>query len=705
MISDCNVETEADSRWITAVLSANQAVWDHDFERNQHYLSDTWRDLRGLTTDDDIPLTTAEWFPTIHENDVAHVAEEWRRIDAGETDVINYKFRQRHKEGHWVWFLSRGRVVRRDDAGLPARIVGTDTDITDIKTVEAESQRMAQRLAVAMEAAGMGRWELNLDTGEAYWDDRMLQILAVKDGRNVRPGEDWLNYVHPDDRDEVYPYLADRLEKRGDIERDYRIVNADGKTIHIRALAKFVDNAESGPRYYGVNIDITRDKLQAEELESARALLEYESRHDALTKLANRRKLDEVFSEHLAHRQGGASVMHFDIDHFKQINDTLGHDAGDATLRHAADVLQRHINVNAVVSRVGGDEFVALIFEAVADQELQRTAEAIIREMSVPFYYGSQKCAIGTSIGIATSETCEAEDRSLFINADLALYEAKKAGRGRYRFYAPSMKEEARCRKRTFDALSAGLERGEIICHYQPQFDAVTLELSGLEALVRWETDFGLVMPHQFLGVAEDMGILAEVDDQVLRRVLHDIERWTRAGIDVPPVSVNVSASRLNDPNFADQLRAFDIPVGMLSFELLESSFLDRKTNVVERNLGVIEELGVNVEVDDFGSGHASIACLLEVLPKRLKIDHALVGPITTSDRQRDLVKNIIGIGHMLGIQVVAEGVESAEHIETLQAMRCDFLQGFGLCRPMDGTHTGQFLAAHGEARAKRSHA
>ncbi|SFB15016.1 PAS domain S-box-containing protein/diguanylate cyclase (GGDEF) domain-containing protein [Poseidonocella pacifica] len=699
-------ETETDSRWITAVLSANQAVWDHDFERNQHYLSDTWRTLRGLTIDDDIPLSTEEWFTTIHANDVAHLHEEWRQIDAGETDIINYKFRQRHKDGHWVWFLSRGRVVRRDPAGLPARIVGTDTDITDIKTVELESQRMTQRLAVAMEAAGMGRWELNLDTGEAYWDDRMLQMLAVKDGKNNRPGQDWLQYVHPDDRDEVYPYLADRVEQKLDIERDYRILNTEGEAIHIRALAKFVDNAETGPRYYGVNIDITHDKLQTEELEKARALMEYESRHDALTKLANRRKLDEVFSEHVANSRSGVSVLHFDIDHFKQINDTLGHDAGDATLQHAADILRRHITGDALVSRVGGDEFVALMFKALDEQALQTTAEAIIREMCLPFEYRSQKCAVGISVGIATSKNCEAGDNSLFINADLALYEAKKAGRGRYRFYSPSMKEEARCRKHTFDALAAGIEKGEITCHYQPQFDAATLELSGLEALVRWEREaFGLFMPHQFLGVAEDMGILPDVDDVVLRRVLHDINKWERAGIHVPPISVNVSASRLNDPTFADQLRTFDIPVGMLSFELLESAFLDTKNNVVDRNLDVVNELGINIEIDDFGSGHASIASLLAVSPKRLKIDHALVSPIDTSERQRDLVKNIIGIGHMLGIKVVAEGVETAAHIEILQAMRCDFLQGFGLSRPMDGTNTGHFLSTTAEARAARKQA
>ncbi len=534
----------------------------------------------------------------------------------------------------------------------------------------------------------------------------MLQMLAIKDGKNRRQGQDWLQYVHPDDQDEVYPYLAGRLERKLDIEQDYRILNTEGETIHIRALAKFVDIAETGPHYYGVNLDITRDKLQAEELEKARALLEYESRHDALTKLANRRRLDEVFLEHVANSRNWVSVLHFDIDHFKQTNDTLGHDAGDATLKHAADVLLRHITGDALVSRMGGDEFVALMFEVPDEQALQATAEAIIREMSMPFYYLSKKCTIGTSIGIATCQNYEAVNRSLFINADLALYEAKKAGRGRYRFYSPSMKEEARCRKKTFDALSAGIEKGEIICHYQPQFNAVTLELSGLEALVRWEREaFGLIMPYQFLGVAEDMGILSQVDDVVLRRVLHDIGNWERAGFNVPPISVNVSASRLNDPTFADQLRTLDIPVGMLAFELLESAFLDTKNNVVERNLSVVNEMGISIEIDDFGSGHASIASLLAVSPKRLKIDHALVGPISTSERQRDLVKNIVGIGHMLGIKVVAEGVETAAHIEILRAMRCDFLQGFGLSRPMDVTNTVQFLAEHAEKRAAHNQA
>ncbi|MFK8036199.1 MAG: putative bifunctional diguanylate cyclase/phosphodiesterase, partial [Hyphomicrobiales bacterium] len=643
-----------EDRWKTAVLSANQAVWDHDFERDSHYLSDTWRDLRGLGNEESTPHSTDEWLETIHPQDVDQIREELRRIDTGQTDIINYKFRQRHKNGHWVWFLSRGRIVRRDADGLPVRMIGTDTDITDIKTVELESQRMAQRLDVAMEAAGMARWEFNINKGEAYWDDRLLKMFGVKDGKNIRPGSDWESYIHPEDQAYAAEYTQLCLDRKEDVAHDYRLVTVDGQIKHIRARGKYVEHSGGDARYYGVNFDITQDKLRTQELENARALLEHESRHDALTGLSNRRKLDEVFSEYAQKRSDRIAVLHFDIDHFKQINDTLGHDAGDATLKHAADVLMRNTPEAAMVSRVGGDEFVVMLIDAPDDTVLGALAEKIIQEMSQPFYYEAQECNIGTSIGISTTSNMRDHGSALFIDADLALYEAKKAGRGRYRFFTASMKDEARKRKNSFDALSAGFDNGEITCHYQPQFDALSLEVTGLEALVRWESpQFGLMMPQEFLQTAEDMGLLPQFDELVLRRALYDMNQWEKTGLSVPPISVNVSAHRLNDPSLGEQLRVLDLPRDMLSFELLESAFLDDRNDVIDRNLRLISSMGIDIEIDDFGSGHASIASLLEIKPTRLKIDRFLIQPIVESEQQRELVKTIIGIGRMLGIKVV----------------------------------------------------
>ncbi|WP_298836780.1 EAL domain-containing protein [uncultured Roseobacter sp.] len=696
------VEPDADSlaegewRWRTAVHSANQGIWDHDFENDRHYVSSGWRQLRGMGQDAPIPTNNDTWLETIHPQDRDHIIEEWRKLEAGETEVINYKFRQRHSAGHWVWIFSNGMVVRRDAQGLPARIIGTDTDISDIKAGEAESQHMAQRLEIAMDAAGMGRWEYDVGAKYAFWDDRLLELFGLPKGQNIVDADAWASTIHPEDREAVDSLSQQCLREERDIATDYRLLLKDGAVRHIRTRGKYVKSPERGARYYGVNFDVTADYVRAQQLEAARAELEYESRHDALTGMANRRYLDDFFKALIEQTSAGGAriaVLHFDIDHFKQINDTLGHDAGDATLRHAAQLLQRLLPENALVARVGGDEFVALVPDAPDDDQLSQTADRIIAEMAKPYIYQSQQCNIGTSIGIAVSETGQSLGHSLFIDADIALYQAKKAGRGRRRFFDTAMREEAKRRKNSFDALLAGFDQGEITCHYQPQFDARTLEVTGLEALVRWESsEFGLLMPDEFLGMAEDMGLVSQFDELVLNKALEDIAQWEAAGTLVPKVSVNVSAHRLNDPSLGDRISKLDVPRGRLSFELLESAFLDSKNDVIEQNLRLIEQMGIDIEIDDFGSGHASIVSLLQIAPRKLKIDRLLVQPIVDSDRQRALVETIIQIGRMLEIEVVAEGVETDRHVSILQRLGCGYLQGYALAYPMSAQKTGAFL-------------
>jgi diguanylate cyclase (GGDEF)-like protein/PAS domain S-box-containing protein len=697
---------ESEWRWKSAVLNANQGVWDHDFETNRHFVSPTWRALRGLSEDDPFPASTEDWLKTIHSQDLDHITREINRLDTGETDIINYKFRQRHKAGHWVWFLSSGSVVRRTPDGLPARMIGTDTDISDIKTVEMESQRMAQRLDIAMEAAGMGRWEHDVGTDYTFWDDRLLKIFGIEDGNNRVSAKAWAEHIHPDDRHAVLALTRDCIAREKDMACDYRLLQQDGTTRYIRTRGKFVKDAERGARYYGVNFDVTADYARAQELENARAKLEHESRHDALTGLANRRYLDDVFSRLISrsiNTDSRIAVLHFDIDHFKQINDTMGHDAGDATLKHAAGLLQELLPAGTLVSRVGGDEFVALLPDAPEKAVLADMANRIIEEMAKPYFYAAQQCNIGTSIGIAVADTKGSLDSSIFIHADLALYEAKKAGRGRCRFFTRAMREEARRRKNSFDALLAGFDQGEITCHYQPQFDATTLQVSGLEALVRWESaEFGLIMPDEFLATADDMGLLPQFDELVLQKALQDMAYWEAHGLHIPRVSVNVSSHRLNDPRLVDRFSGLNIPKGKLSFELLESAFLDAKNDIIEANLKMIEEMGIDIEIDDFGSGHASIVSLLQIAPRRLKIDRLLIKPIVSSLRQRDLVATIVEIGRMLDVEVVAEGVESAEHVEILRGIGCRYLQGFALAHPMNAQKIRSFMSDPHQLYAQR---
>ncbi|MFT6517328.1 MAG: diguanylate cyclase (GGDEF)-like protein/PAS domain S-box-containing protein [Candidatus Azotimanducaceae bacterium] len=685
---------ENEFRLKTALQSAHQGVWDHDFELNTHYLSETWRKMRGISINEEVAYSTEEWLKTIHPNDIEQVFVQLELQRSGQTDVINYKFRQRHANGRWMWILSRGRVVRRDADGFPVRIIGTDTDISDLKAVELERTKLAERLRVAIDAAEMGQWDLVVSTEDAFWDDRSLQIFGVKDGHNERSEASWASFIHPDDRKATVAYNNLCLRERKDIACDYRIITPDGFEKYIRTRGKLVTDPEIGDRYIGVNIDLTVDYRKTIALEDALDRRAYESRHDVLTGLANRRKLDEyIIAQTADPKPFQLAAMHFDINKFKQINNKFGKGAGDFTLKHAAFTLREFLPKKALVARIGGNEFIAVFLLNGVQKRLTDIAGEIIRKFSLPFLYGDVQVKSGISIGISDSNIC-GHVGNLLRTADLALQHAKKDVRAFYQVYSPYMKDEADKRIRMQDELIDALEHDEIICYYQPQFEAQTMKISGIEALVRWKSQkHGLIMPDQFIHVAEEMGLMSKVDEVVLSRVLADLDSWSAEGISVPPISVNISAQRLMDPGFGARLREMHIPKGKIVFELLESIFLDVENDAITENLRLFEEIGIDIEIDDFGTGHASILSLLRISPKRLKVDRELVQPIVRSHTRRHLLENIIRIGKMLEIEVVAEGVESLAHVKVLQDLKCDYLQGFALAIPMAASDMRRLLA------------
>ncbi len=683
----------------SAIEHGGHAMWEFDLLTDKASFSPHWYKMRGLDPKDAGYEDLREFAQRVHPDDRDKTLAKIADLAKPENVELMLEFRERHAEGHYFWVMTRGSVTKRAADGRPIRYVGTDTDITELKQVELDYRRESERLGVALQAADMGRWEYNLRANRTFWDDRLLDIFGIEDGNNWREANEWANLIHPEDREQTLFESESSLQNKGDYLFKYRIVRPDGGIRHLHSRAKFVDDPRTGEGMVGVNIDVTEDVLRAKELEDARVRLEYESHHDALTGLANRRGLDQKQDAlRAAGRVSREAVLHFDLDNFKQINDTLGHPAGDAVLVHAADILRKQVRDDWIAARVGGDEFVMLLPDAPDRATLADLAEKIINDMSAPFYVDGHLCNFGVSIGIARSDEQHDKGSSLFVNADLALYDAKQEGRGRYRFFNTRMKRMAADRKEAFDSLLAGFEREEIICHYQPQFDAETLKLTGLEALVRWQSPTrGLLTPDAFLRTAEEMGLIAELDARVLDLSCRDLKTWSRQGYDVPRVSVNVSAARLADPGLIDGLRAMDLPYDKLSFELLESAFLDNADTVLDNNLDELSNLGIEVEIDDFGTGHASIVSLLRVAPKRLKIDRQLVDPIIKSRKQRRLLKTIVDIGKMQGVQVVAEGVETAKHAVMLRTLGCDFLQGYALARPMPASEITQMLDSLGE--------
>ncbi|MEV8882303.1 EAL domain-containing protein [Mesorhizobium ciceri] len=557
----------------------------------------------------------------------------------------------------------------------------------------AELRRLSGRLELALEASGIGVWEHDLATKELLWDDRVNQIYGKPADGKPRGYEDWAMAIHPEDFDRARQEFDAAAEREGPYSSQYRVLLADGTTRHVRTRAAFFQDIGGTPKMIGAEWDVTSDVLLNEtlirerqlsesknaELKVAKAHVEHVALHDPLTGLPNRRYLDELLAEKSVTGTRTA-LLHLDLDRFKQINDTLGHAAGDAMLVHASKVIKVNTGPGDFVARIGGDEFV-VVSHGRDDKQLSALGDRIITQMRRPVDFQGNPCRFGVSIGIAAGT----DAKQLLVNADLALYRAKGSGRNRHEFFDEELQSEIVRTKQIADEILGGLERAEFTTYYQPQFDARTLEIVGVEALSRWKhPERGILAPQSYLKVAEELNVVAVIDRAVLEQALENFDQWSNSGLKIPHVSVNVSAKRLEDKDLIDGLRKLAIRKGTVSFELVESIFLDENDDLVTWNLEHIKELGIDIEIDDFGTGHASIVSLLKLQPRRLKIDRQLITPVTQSIPQRQLVSSIIEIGKSLGIEVIAEGVETNDHARILKELGCDILQGYVFGRPMD---------------------
>ncbi|MEP6357322.1 MAG: EAL domain-containing protein [Hyphomicrobiales bacterium] len=431
------------------------------------------------------------------------------------------------------------------------------------------------------------------------------------------------------------------------------------------------------------------------EINTAKQMAEHHSLHDPLTNLPNRRFLDRKMKQ-FDDRNKKVALLHIDIDHFKQINDTKGHDAGDYILVHVANMLQELVRGRDFVARVGGDEFVVLAnLTEREDPRVQAVtlAERINKIMSQPVSYENEPCRLSVSIGVANKLDDTVDMKTLFVNADTALYRAKLEGRNRFDIYDETLKNDVMQRKSLADELIIAVERQQIIPFYQLQFETQTLAVSGMEALARWEhPSKGVVSPAEFLPIAQELGILGEIDQLIMNRAVKDLNGLDVAGLQVPRVSINISAQRLNEQNFLEDIKALNLPADRISFELLESIFLDNAEDKLRWTIDGIHDLGIDLEIDDFGSGHASILALLDVKPRRFKIDRQVIRNIHESRSTRSLVRSIVGIGNSLDMEVVAEGIETVQHVAEIQKTECAHLQGYALAMPMSIENLHGFL-------------
>lgn len=412
--------------------------------------------------------------------------------------------------------------------------------------------------------------------------------------------------------------------------------------------------------------------------------------YDTLTGLPNRSLLEDRLKQAFSlgqRNQGCLAVVFFDLDGFKPINDTLGHELGDKLLQAAAERFKQHIRPGDTLARLGGDEFVVVLPDLSHPSDAALVTERMLASIAEPFVIDNNELPISASAGIATTELYDEEPLQLIRQADMAMFEAKKQGRNNYQWFDPKLDESTSRTLKIRHALKAGIEHKQFELHYQPQFDLANNEIIGCEALVRWNhPTMGMISPAEFISIAENTGQIVTLGRWILRRACKDFAELRSRMIPEATVSVNISAIQLLRQEFVGDvetaLKESKLPARCLVLEMTESVLVE-SPQLVSRKLSELEDLGVHVALDDFGTGYSSLSYLKDLAADWVKIDRSFIQELTHDSQNAAITEGIISMAHHLKLQVLAEGVETSAQRDYLRRANCDAMQGFLMAKPM----------------------
>jgi diguanylate cyclase (GGDEF)-like protein/PAS domain S-box-containing protein len=561
-----------------------------------------------------------------------------------------------------------------------------------------ESER---RFRAVFDRAAVGIARIDLSGGIIEANAALHTMLDYAPGE--LHGLDFVEIVHPGDIDPM-ELMALSEGRRDQAQMELRYRRKDARAVWVNSIVSLVRGPDGEPQFVIAMVeDITDRKAQE-------AALEHQALHDALTDLPNRTLLHDRLQQALlsAHRDGEpVALMVMDLDRFKEVNDSLGHHFGDVLLQQVALRLRHELRESDTVARLGGDEF-AMVLPGVGDEAAAaHSARKILAALEAPFEVDVEKIHVGASIGISVFPHHGEDPDTLLRRADIAMYVAKRAASG-YAIYTLEDDKSSRSRLALIGELRHGIERDELVLHYQPKLDLASNRIAGVEALVRWHhPGRGLLPPDQFIPLAEDTGLIRPLGMWVLEAAIRQSRDWAAQGIELP-VAVNLSVRNLHDPALPELvgalLRKYRVDADRLRVEITESALMADPERAVLILTG-LAEMGVRLTIDDFGTGYSSLAYLRRLPVDEIKIDKSFVLEMTAAENAAVIVRSTIDLGHNLGLSVVAEGVENQETWQMLAASSCDQVQGYGLSRPLPATDLAAWVLSYGKRLHRRTEA
>lgn len=560
-------------------------------------------------------------------------------------------------------------------------------------------QSSQDSLTLAIEASGIALWDWCIREGVLRHTNLEPLLGCEKDECRDLLGEA-REMVHPEDYRLVKRAIIRHLRRRTPrYEARYRVKHQRGHWVWLEDKGRVVswDSQGKPSRMLGTRRDITRER----EAEETQKKLDYVSNYDRLTHLANLRQFrNRLHAAITAARDQNTQVamLHINLDRFRQINESLGYEVGDALLREAGRRLSGLRQDIDTLARIGGDEFAIIRTRFRDDAELEKLAGEIIHALRQPYRLNDHELLLGASVGISQFPAHGRELAILINHADLAMQQAKRLGGNQSRFYSPDLRSATIEQLNLEISLRKAIFHDEFVVHYQPKVCTRTGKIVGMEALVRWQhPTLGLLHPGRFIPLAEETGMISVITERVLAQATRQVQAWTAAGLGHPCVAVNIAPQQLHKGNLIQVLQlALDdsgLAAAQLEVELTESSLMD-DPELAASLLKQIRELGMSIALDDFGTGYSSLSHLRRFPLDTLKIDQAFVRELGHNSEDGAIVRAIITMAHELGMDVVAEGVETQEHLDYLRAEQCDFVQGYFLSRPVPADEMEALLKA-----------
>ncbi|PSR32311.1 MAG: GGDEF domain-containing protein [Sulfobacillus benefaciens] len=635
-----------------------------------------------------------------HERDLfPPQADQWCEWEA---QVLRTRQPVRHQRE--VLTLASGQCLEVEIDRVPywkgAAIVGVIIcvhDITDRVRTENTVRLNETRYRTILDEIHDGYFEVDLAGNLVFFNVALSHILGYP--ANVLYGMNNREYTDAANAKTLYQAF-NRVYRTGEpVSVDWQIIRQDGTQRYLTASVALLRDDHNNPiGFRGLARDITETK-------TAELRLHFMAHHDLLTELPNRTQLMTQLTASLEEaRQGHGllALLFIDLDRFKHVNDTLGHLAGDQLLRGVAERIRQEVRHSDIIARMGGDEFIVVLWPLY--QELAATAIAarMIHSLQQPWVMEGHEFRCPASIGIALYPEDGQDATTLLKHADMAMYQAKTTGGNRYALYAPMMSYRSSRYVQLETQLHQALAHHDFRMHYQPQVDSRTGRIIGAEALVRWQHPDGhLVAPHEFISFAEQSGLIVPLGRQVIAEVCRQMGVWQSAGLFLPKIAVNLSASEFQQPDLVDYitkiLQESGVPPACFAVEMTESAAMQRMPHTL-RVLGDLRTLGVAVALDDFGMGFSSLRYLKDFPITALKIEQSFVRGLVEEPKDRAVIKTLVEFAQYFDIDLIAEGVETPAQLESLQQMGCFYVQGYLFSQPLPADAFDAFARSVGLA-------